>query len=178
MRTHTFAYVALLIENGIDCVMENCRPNNVGREERKRRRRTEKNDGNICSRTWEPWDSLEIMMSQIFYIDSSTCSLWMHKIIWYQYYMRFKYNRSSLAKLYCSIKKNRKYHQKCCSINFFQINTRVFYKHLSCVSPQKSENGEVITKVNLAGREWRIVSTLLLIYLSESCFHFSSYFLF
>lgn len=30
---HTFVYVALLIENGADCVMENCRPN-VGREER------------------------------------------------------------------------------------------------------------------------------------------------
>jgi len=30
---HTFIYIALLIENGADCVMENCRPNNVGREE-------------------------------------------------------------------------------------------------------------------------------------------------
>lgn len=31
---HTFVYVVLLIENGVDCAIENCRPNNVDHEEK------------------------------------------------------------------------------------------------------------------------------------------------
>lgn len=31
-----YLYVALLIENSTDCAMENCRPNNVDREEREK----------------------------------------------------------------------------------------------------------------------------------------------
>lgn len=40
---HTFVYVALLIENGTDCVMKNCRPNNVGREEREKKGEGDRN---------------------------------------------------------------------------------------------------------------------------------------
>lgn len=36
--SYTFVYIELLIENGADCVIENCRPNNVGREEREKKR--------------------------------------------------------------------------------------------------------------------------------------------
>lgn len=36
MCAHTFVYVTLLIENSADCVMENCRLNNVDPEEREK----------------------------------------------------------------------------------------------------------------------------------------------
>lgn len=41
--THTFVYVALLIENSTDCAMENCRPNNVDREKHEKEREGDRN---------------------------------------------------------------------------------------------------------------------------------------
>jgi len=40
---HTFVYIVLLIENGVDCEMENCRPNNVDREEREKEGESDRN---------------------------------------------------------------------------------------------------------------------------------------
>lgn len=98
----------------------------------------------------------------------STFLLFVNKKLYCQHIINYKYN-TELAKLHSSIKKKKKRGKRRghCEYNPFKRILEL-YEYLSCVSPQKSENKRVITRVNFTDWKSGIASNLLLIYLSES----------